>query len=78
MKNRTAELENYFNSKLLLTYLHAFLYKQYFSKQRQAKIGKNQAKPTQHPETELLLFDNYSLSSPTLSSKNNWRYSKKM
>ena len=57
--------------------MHAFLYKQHFSKQRQAKIGKNQAKPTQHPETELLLLGNYSLSSPTLSSRNNRRYSQK-
>ena len=52
--------------------LHAFFYQQ-----RQAGIGKKkQAKPKQHPEAELLLFQNYSLSSFTLSSKNN-RYSKK-
>ena len=38
------------------------------------KLGKNQAKAKQHPEAELLLFENYSLSSPTLSSKNNRRY----
>ena len=31
----------------------------------------------QHPEAERLLFENYSHSSSTLSSKNNWTYSKK-
>ena len=38
---------------------------------------KTQAKAKQHPEAELLLFDNHSLSSSTLSSKNNRRPSKK-
>ena len=41
------------------------------------KLGKNQAKAKQHPEAELLLFENYSLSPSTLSSKNNIRYSEK-
>ena len=41
------------------------------------KLIKNQAKVKQHPKAELLLFENYSLSSFTLSSKNNRRYSKK-
>ena len=39
------------------------------------KFSKNQAKAKQHPEAELLLLRNYSLSSSTLSSKNNKRYS---
>ena len=39
------------------------------------KFAKNQAKAKQHPEAELLLLRNYSLSSSTLSSKNNKRYS---
>ena len=30
-----------------------FFYKQHFFKQRQAEIGKNQAKAKQHPEAEL-------------------------
>ena len=38
------------------------------------KFAKNQAKAKQHPEAELLLLRNYSLSSSTLSSKNK-RYS---
>ena len=57
---------------------YAFLYKQHFYKQHQAEIGKkNWAKAKQHPEAELLLFENYLLSSSTLSSKNNRAYSKK-
>ena len=38
---------------------------------------KNQAKAKQHPPPKLFVFENYSLSSYTLSSKNR-RYSKKM
>ena len=41
------------------------------------KLVKNQAKAKQHPETELLVIENYSLFSSMLSSKNNSRYSKK-
>ena len=41
------------------------------------KLAKNQAKAKQHPEAELLLFQNYWLSSSTLSSQNSRRYSKK-
>ena len=37
-------------------------------------MAKNEAKAKQHPEAELLIFENYLLSSP----KNNRRYSKKM
>ena len=35
------------------------------------KLANNQAQDKQHPEDELLLFENYSLSSSTLSSENN-------
>ena len=41
------------------------------------KLAKNQAKAKQHPQAELLLYDNYLLSSCTLSSKNSRRFSKK-
>ena len=41
------------------------------------KLVKDQAKAKQHPETELLVLENYSLFSSMLSSKNNSRYSKK-
>ena len=54
-----------------------FFYKQHFYNQHQWKLAKNQAKAKQHPEAELLLFENYSLSSSTLSFKNKRRYSKK-
>ena len=57
-------------------HIHAFLYKQHFYKQRQAEIGKK-SNAKQHPETERLLFENYSQSSSTLSSKNNRTYPKK-
>ena len=38
------------------------------------KIGKSQTKAKQNTEIEFLLFENYSLSSSTLSSKNNRKY----
>ena len=41
------------------------------------KLAKSQANIKQHHEAELLLFENYSHSSSTLSSKNNRVYSKK-
>ena len=41
------------------------------------KLAKNQAKAKQHPEVELLLFENYSILSSKLTSKNSRRYSKK-
>ena len=41
------------------------------------KFPKNQTNAKQHPQAELLLFENYSHSSSTLSFKNNRTYSKK-
>ena len=41
------------------------------------KLAKSQANAKQHPEAKLLLFENYSYSSSTISSKNNRTYSKK-
>ena len=35
-----------------------FFHKQHFYQQHQAEIGKNQTKAKQHPESELLLFEN--------------------
>ena len=52
-------------------------YKQHFTSSTWLKLAKNQVKPKQHHKSELLLFENFSLSSSTLPSKNNWRYSKK-
>ena len=40
-------------------------------------MAKNQVKAKQYPEAELLLFENYTLSSYLLSSKTSMRYSKK-
>ena len=58
--------------------LHAF-YKQHFYKQHQAEISKNSVKTEktkQHPQVELSLFENYSLSSSMLWSKNKRAYYK--
>ena len=41
------------------------------------KLAKNQANVKQHPEAELLLFENFSHYSSTLSSKSNGTYSEK-
>ena len=41
------------------------------------KLAKNQAYAKQHPESELLLFENFSHSSAALFSKNDTTYSKK-
>ena len=41
------------------------------------KQAKNQENTKQRLKTELLLFENYSHSSSTLSSQNNGTYSKK-
>ena len=41
------------------------------------KLVKNLAKAKQHAEAELLLLENYVVSSSTLSSKDSRRYSKK-
>ena len=37
-------------------------YKQHFISNTRLKLAKNQAKAKQHPEAEVLLFENYSLS----------------
>ena len=42
------------------------------------KLAKNQVKGKQHPEAELLLFENYMLSSSMLSSKNNLKIFQKL
>ena len=59
------------------TELHALFISKTFINNVRLKLAKYQAKPQQHPEVELWLFEIYSLSSSTLSSKNNKRYSKK-
>ena len=57
--------------------IHAFFMSNTFINNARLKIVKNQAKAKQHLEARFLIFENYSLSSSTLSSKNNKRYSKK-
>ena len=43
----------------------------HFYTQHQAEVGKNQTKTKKYHEAEFLLLENYSLSSSTLSFKNN-------
>ena len=50
----------------------------FFSSNARLKWAKNEARDKQHPKTEVSLFEKLSLSLPTLSSKNNERYSKKI
>ena len=45
-------------------------YTRFFITNARLKLAKNQANAEQHPDAELLLFENYSLSSSTISSKN--------
>ena len=54
-----------------------FLISNTFISSVRLKLVKNQAYAKQHPEAELWLFENYSHSSSTLSSKNNRTYCKK-
>ena len=48
-----------------------FLVSNTFVSNDRLRLAKTQAKAKQHPETELSLNENYSLSSSTLSSINN-------
>ena len=48
-----------------------------FISNTRVKLAKNQENGKQHPEAELLLFNNYSYSSFLLLSRNNRIYSKK-
>ena len=57
--------------------IHAFFYYARLISNVKLKLAKNQANAKQHPEAELLVFENYSHSSSTLSSENNRAYSEK-
>ena len=46
--------------------IHAFFISNTFTSNARLKLAKNQANAKQHPETKLLLFENYSHSSFTL------------
>ena len=60
------------------TEVHAFFISNTFISNARFKFAKNQTKAKQHLEVEFLLFENYSLSSSTLSPRNNKKYSKKI
>ena len=57
--------------------IQAFFISITFISNARLKLAKNQANAKQHPEAELLLFENSSVSSFMLSSKINMRYSNK-
>ena len=74
--SESASIGQYSNMVKILEYTFFFYISNTFKSNIRLKLAKNQAKAKQHPEAELLLFENYWLSSPTLSSKNNRRYFK--
>ena len=57
--------------------IHVFSISSTFVSNTALKLAKTQSNAKQHPETKLGLFESYSHSSSTLSSKNNRTYSKK-
>ena len=63
--------------KLQQLLIHAFFVSNTIISNVRLKWAKNQTNAKQHPAAELLLFENDSHSSYTLSSKNNRTYSKK-
>ena len=58
------------------TVIHAFFISNTFISNARLKLAKNQANAKQHPETDLLLFENYLRSLSMLPSKNKSTYSK--
>ena len=55
----------------VFTWMTRFFISNTFISNDRLKLAKKQANAKQHPEAELLLFENYSHSSYTLLSKNN-------
>ena len=67
---------NHICNTSLKWYTRFFISNTFISNTR-LNLTKNQEKAKQHPEAELWLIENYSLSSSTSSSKNNRRYFQK-
>ena len=55
--------------------MNAFFIRNSFIRNARLKLAENHAKAKQHPEAKILLFENYSFSSSTLSCKYDRRYS---
>ena len=53
------------------SHIQAFFINNTFISNARLKLAKNQANAKQKPKAKLFLFENYSYSSSTLSSKNN-------
>ena len=64
------------NDRETFARLNTFFISNIFLSNAKLQLVKNPAKAKQHPEAEILLFENYSFPTPTLSSKNNRRFSK--
>ena len=64
-------------NKKKFTKMHGFYLRNTFISSARLRLKKNQENAKHHPKGELLLFENYSHSSSTLSSKNKRAYSKK-
>ena len=62
---------------MLNSQIHAFFISNTFISNVRLKLAKNQVIAKQHPEIELLLFENYLHSSSMLSFKNNRTFSKR-
>ena len=56
---------------IYIIYMHAYFISNISVSNARLKLAKNSAKAKQHPEAEFSLFENYSLFSFTLSSKQN-------
>ena len=65
------------SEKRKVVIVHAFFISNTFTSNVRLKLAKDKANAKQHPEAELLPFENYSHSSSTLSSKRNRAYSEK-
>ena len=67
----------YTSSYLAASLVNAFFKSNAFTSKARLKLTKNEAKAKQHPEVKVLLLQNYSLFSSTLSSKASRRCSRK-
>ena len=65
---------SFLKHKLSIFITHFFYKKQFFISNSRLNLAKNQANAKQHPEAELLLFENYSHSLFTLLCKNTSTY----
>ena len=75
--NTELQSKNDIVNKLIDASIHAFFINNTFVSNARLKLATKSGKSKQHPEAELLLFENYLHYLSTLSTKNNRTYSKK-